>query len=279
MSIIKSYLQLARLDKPVGILLLLWPTLWALWLAAHGMPSVYLLFIFILGTIITRSAGCVINDICDRRFDQHVARTKQRPLATSALSLTQAIIFLTILALLGLFLLCQLNALSIKLGLLAAFIAGIYPLMKRITYFPQVVLGIAFSMGVPMAFAACINKLPAQCWLLFFIAVLWPIAYDTAYALLDVTDDQNIGVKSTALFFKHHSALFIATLQTIIILGFILLGVVEHLSIIFYCAVCISAGLFFYQQQLLKTHRPFAAFLNNQWLGCIIWLGIALGIS
>ena len=279
MNRIKSYLQLARLDKPVGILLLLWPTLWALWLAARGVPNVKLLLIFILGTVITRSAGCVINDIFDRRFDQHVARTKKRPLANSALSLTQAIFFLVLLALLGLFLLCQLNPLSIKLGFLAACIACIYPLMKRITYFPQVVLGIAFSMGVPMAFAACINALPARCWLLFGIAVLWPIAYDTAYALVDAKDDQNIGVKSTALFFKHHSALFIAVLQTIIIFGFILLGLLEQLSIIFYCAVFFSALLFFYQQHLLKTHRSFAAFLNNQWLGCIIWLGIALGIS
>jgi len=279
MRIIKSYLQLARLDKPAGILLLLWPTLWALWLATHGVPNINLLVIFILGTIITRSAGCVINDIFDRRFDQKVTRTKQRPLATSALSLKQALFFLALLALLGLFLLCQLNMLSIKLGLLAACIACIYPLMKRITYFPQVILGIAFSMGIPMAFAACLNALPARCWILFAIAILWPIAYDTAYALVDAKDDQNIGVKSTALFFKHHAILFIAILQTIIIFGFIALGFLEHLSIIFYGAVALSALLFFYQQKLLKTDRAFAAFLNNQWLGCIIWLGIALGVS
>lgn len=275
---IKPYLRLARLDKPVGILLLLSPTLWALWLAAHRMPRVPLLLIFIFGTIATRSAGCIINDIFDRRFDREVARTKQRPLACSALSLTEALMLLAFFCLLSLFLLCQLNRLSIELGIVSAVIAGIYPLMKRITYFPQAVLGVAFSMGIPMAFAACINELPSRCWLLFFIAWLWSMVYDTAYAMTDADDDAKIGIKSTALFFKKRSISFIVALQILIIGGFIFLGWIEQLSYLFYCALFISALLFLYQYYLLKKEQPFAVFLNNQWLGFVIWLGIVGGL-
>jgi 4-hydroxybenzoate polyprenyltransferase len=165
------------------------------------------------------------------------------------------------------------------IGCFAAFIASIYPLMKRFTYFPQMVLGVAFSMGIPMAFAAELNQLPARCFLLFFIAVLWPIVYDTAYAMTDAEDDQKIGIKSTALFFHKRSAAFIAVLQGMVIFGFIILGLVEKLSWIFYLAVAIGAVMFLYQQYLLKHNKPFAVFLNNQWWGFIIWLGIAFGLS
>lgn len=278
MNKLKLYLQLARLNKPVGILLLLAPTLWALWLANHGMPTMRLLVIFILGTLTTRTAGCIINDIFDRHIDPHVSRTKQRPLACAALSLTEAWILFVGFGLASLGLLWQLNRLAIILGIAAAIIACLYPLMKRLTHFPQLVLGVAFSMGIPMAFAACSNQLSTRCLLLFMIGVLWSIVYDTAYALTDVKDDAMIGVKSTALFFKHHSARFIAILQTLIILGFIFLGWLEHLSWFFYLGLLISALLFFYQQHLLKNQQPFAVFLNNQWLGLIIWLGIVLGL-
>jgi 4-hydroxybenzoate polyprenyltransferase len=278
MNTLKLYLQLTRLNKPVGSVLLLWPTLWALWLANHGIPSIRLLIIFILGTFITRSAGCIINDIFDRDFDRHVERTRQRPLASGQLSLTAALILLVIFSGVSFILLLQLNKLSIIIGFIAALIAVCYPLMKRITNFPQIFLGIAFSMGVPMAFAASSNQLPYHCWLLFIIAVLWPIMYDTAYAITDLNDDITIGIKSTAVFFKERSALFIALLQIILILGFILLGIVENLKLSFYMAVTISALLFFYQQYLLKQNKPFAAFLNNQWLGCIIWLGISVSL-
>ncbi len=274
MNKLKLHLQLARLNKPIGSLLLLWPTLWALWLANRGVPSIKLLIIFTLGTFATRSAGCVINDIFDRKFDAHVERTKERPLASGQLSCTEGLILLTLLSFLSLILLLQLNILAIMIGIIAAIIAFSYPLMKRITHFPQIVLGIAFSMGVPMAFAASIHQLPSNCWLLFIIAVLWPIMYDTAYALTDLNDDLKIGIKSTAVFFQKNSTKFIGLLQILLILGFTLLGIQEKFKLSFYSAVAISAALFIYQQYLLKQKKFFAAFLNNQWVGFIIWLGM-----
>lgn len=278
MNKLKFYLQLARLNKPIGSLLLLWPTLWALWLANHGLPNVTLLSIFIVGTFVTRSAGCVINDILDRKFDPYVARTSSRPLAAGNLSLKQALGFLAILACIALILLLQLNLLAISIGLFAAIITCTYPLMKRVTHFPQIVIGIAFGMGIPMAYAASINHLPFPCWLMFSIQILWGLMYDSAYAITDYPDDIKIGVKSTAVFFKKYTRLFIAILQCLVVLGFILLGYVEQLKISFYFAVLASGLLFAYQQILLKNNKAFNAFLNNQWVGLLIWLGILLGV-
>lgn len=275
----QKYLQLMRLNKPIGILLLLWPALWALWLANQGIPPLKLLVIFVVGTVLTRSAGCIINDICDRNFDQHVERTRTRPLASKQLSLTQAFILLFILAILAFILVLQLNFLTIVLSFFSAFIASIYPLMKRITHFPQVILGIAFSMSVPMAYSASLNHIPAHAYLLFSIAILWPIIYDTAYALTDRADDVKIGIKSTAIFWGNRSKIFIASLQVAFISGFSLLGWQEKLHVVFFVMLFLSALLFIYQQHLLKQDKPFAAFLNNQWVGALIFLGIFFSFS
>ncbi len=274
----KDLIALLRLDKPVGILLLLWPCLWALWLANEGIPSFHLLWIFIAGTVITRSAGCVINDMWDKNFDRHVARTHHRPLTTHKISLLTAWIVLFILAFLALILALQLNALAFKLSMLAALIAAVYPFMKRITFFPQIVLGVAFSMSVLIAYAATLNQLPWHSWLLFGIGILWPLMYDTAYAIVDAPDDTKLGLKSTALFFSTHSRGFIAILQILLIIGFLSIGVLEKLQMPYFIAVGLTSIFFLYQQYLLKKDKPFFAFLNNQWVGFILWLGIALGI-
>ena len=196
------YFQLMRLHRPVGILLLIWPGLWALWLANHGFPGFKLLFIFILGTIVTRSAGCVINDIWDRDFDRHVARTKARPLTAGDVSLKEAWIVLIICAFIALALALLLNVFSLILCVFAALISALYPLTKRFSHFPQLVLGVAFAMPVPIAYAASISEISSAGYALFILAIIWPLMYDTAYALTDLPDDLKIGIKSTAVFFK-----------------------------------------------------------------------------
>ena len=275
----RAYSHLMRFHRPVGIFLLLWPTLWALWLANRGMPSWRLLVIFILGVILTRAAGCIANDYADRDFDGHVERTKMRPLATGALSSRQALIALSVLGLLALGLVCLLNPLSIALSVIAAGLALLYPWLKRVTHFPQVALGLAFAMSVPMSFAASINALPPLCWLLFAIAVVWPLVYDTAYAINDQVDDAKLGLKSTALWFGSKSPVFIGALQSVLIGLWIWLGFITHLNAYFWCALTIHALGFLYQQYLLTKNQAFDAFLSNQWLGAILWLGIALSLS
>ena len=243
------------------------------------MPSWRLLVIFILGVILTRAAGCIANDYADRDFDGHVERTKMRPLATGALSSRQALIALSVLGLLALGLVCLLNPLSIALSVIAAGLALLYPWLKRVTHFPQVALGLAFAMSVPMSFAASINALPPLCWLLFAIAVVWPLMYDTAYAINDQVDDAKLGLKSTALWFGSKSPVFIGALQSVLIGLWIWLGFITHLNAYFWCALTIHALGFLYQQYLLTKNQAFDAFLSNQWLGAILWLGIALSLS
>jgi 4-hydroxybenzoate polyprenyltransferase len=252
--------------------------LWALWLANEGIPSFHLLWIFIAGAVITRSAGCVINDMWDKNFDRYVTRTQHRPLTTHKISLLTTWVVLFILAFLALILALQLNALAFKFSILAALIAAVYPFMKRITFFPQIVLGVAFSMSVLIAYAATLNQLPWQSWLLFSVCILWPLMYDTAYAIVDAPDDTKLGLKSTALFFSTHSRGFIAILQILLIIGFLSIGVLEKLQMPYFIAVGLTSIFFLYQQYLLKKDKPFFAFLNNQWVGFILWLGIALGI-
>lgn len=272
----RAYSQLMRFHRPVGILLLLWPTLWALWLANRGMPPWRLLLIFTLGVIITRAAGCVINDYADRDFDGHVERTKMRPLATKALSSRQALVTLGVLGVLALALVLTLNPLAIALSVIAAGLALLYPWLKRVTHFPQVALGLAFAMSVPMSFAASSNALPPLCWLIFLIAVLWPLMYDTAYAINDQSDDAKLGLKSTALWFGDNTLTFIGVLQGVLIALWIWLGLACHLNGYFWVALSLQALGFLYQQYLLRHKHAFKAFLSNQWLGGIVWLGIAL---
>lgn len=276
-SKIKSYLQLMRFHKPIGILLLLWPTLWALWIASHGAPHIKNIFIFITGVILMRAAGCVINDIADRKFDLHVVRTASRPITVGEIATRSALILFFILCALAFTLVLFTNTLTILLSFFAVIIATIYPFMKRYTHFPQVVLGIAFSFSVPMAFAAETGYISFAAGLIMLITILWTIMYDTQYAMIDREDDLKIGIKSTAIFFGKYDRIMIGLFQTAVILLLCFLGWREKFSLIYFAAIFIAALLFMYQQILISKREPqkcLRAFLNNQWVGFIIFAGI-----
>ena len=277
-----DYLALIRFDRPIGTYLLLWPTLWALWLAAEGVPDFKLLIIFIVGTFLMRSAGCAMNDYADRDIDAHVERTANRPLATGRISPKQALTFSAILCLLAFALVLFTNLKTIVLSFAAVALAACYPYMKRHTHLPQVVLGAAFSWGIPMAFAAQQNALPASLWLIYVAVVLWTVAYDTFYAMVDRDDDINIGVKSTAILFGKGDRLITALLQVMVIGLLILVGYQFHLNEWYFISLIGVAVLFIYQQYLIR-HRDrdncFKAFLNNHWAGAIIFIGIFLNYS
>lgn len=273
----KPYLQLMRFDKPIGIYLLLWPTLWGLCIASHGQPSMKHLIIFTLGTIIMRACGCIFNDIADRDFDKHVARTKARPLTAKLVTLREAIILFLILALLAFSLTLFLNVLVMKLAVIGILITMSYPFCKRFIHTPQCVLGVAFSMGIPMAFAAQTNTLSTMPWLLFIGAILWPIIYDTYYAMADREDDLKIGIKSTAILFGNYDRLIIGILQLIMFSLFILLGISQGFHFPYYIGLGIAVGLATYQQFITRKREAnacFRAFLNNHLLGLSILLGI-----
>lgn len=274
---LKPFLLLMRLDKPVGSFLLLWPTLWALWIASRGRPSLFILSIFILGVVIMRSAGCVINDFADRHVDGHVSRTKMRPLAKGDVQPYQALLLFSLLCLIGFILVLQLNTLTIKLSFIAVVITSIYPFTKRFTHFPQVVLGFAFAWGVPMAFAAQCNAVPKVGWLLYSVAALWPIAYDSMYALADKDDDVKIGIKSTVLFFGSWDLFFIFAIQLCVLLGLAITGILLSFKLVFYVGLGVSLVMMMYQYGLIKTRNPtqcLLAFKNNQWIGFCVFLGI-----
>jgi len=268
-----------RLNKPIGILLLLWPTLWALWLASDGEPNREILVIFTLGVILMRSAGCILNDVADRHVDGHVQRTCNRPLATRAISVTSALVLAAILAFIAFLLVCQCNMLTVLLAFIGAGLTVVYPLMKRVTHLPQIGLGLAFSWGIPMAFAAETGAVPLHAWFLFAVALLWPVMYDTLYAMVDRDDDIKIGVKSTAILLGQQDKIGIALLQIIFLIGLLLVGVLFQLYFYYYLCLMFVSGLFLYQQWLIR-HRDrqgcFKAFLNNHWVGFMIFLGILL---
>lgn len=268
------YLKLTRIHKPIGILLLLWPTLWALWIAANGIPNLYVLMIFVLGVVIMRSAGCVINDIADRKLDGQVQRTKTRPLITGEVKLKEALVIFFLLCSVALLLVLQLNTYSIYLSLVALALATVYPFCKRLTYFPQVVLGAAFGWSIPMAFAAQTKTVPLQAWLIFGIAVLWSVAYDSVYALMDRNDDIKAGIKSTVIYFGSYATTIIFLMQSIVILGLCLLGNLLQLSFYFYAGVTCALILMCYQFYLVRVGAYLKAFQNNNWVGLIIFLGI-----
>ena len=274
---IPHLLILARLDKPIGIYLLLWPTLWGLWFAAEGFPGWHLFLVFTLGTLFTRSAGCVINDIADMDIDGKVKRTVGRPLAQKQLSLNEAYAFLGFLLVCALLLVLTTNALTLMLAVAAVLIAGIYPLMKRYTYLPQVVLGVAFSFGIPMAFAATTNEIPNLAWLLVTANVVWTVAYDTAYAMVDRDDDIKLGLKSTAILFAELDKLMIGVLQ-LMFLGFMAMAYrLTDLNWPYLLGLGFAAALFLYQQFLIKDRKRelcFEAFLNNHWVGLVVFLGV-----
>lgn len=278
-SKIKLYFQLMRFHKPVGILLLLWPTLCALWIAARGLPSIKNLFIFVSGVIIMRAAGCVINDIADRKFDLHVSRTQSRPITTDQISTHAAFILFFILCVIAFILVLFTNTLTILLAFFALATTLIYPLMKRYTHFPQVILGIAFSFSIPMAFAAEINQIHFMSLLFMFITILWTVMYDTEYAMADRADDLKIGIKSTAIFFGKYDRVMIGIFQISVILLLFFFGLCEKFSVMYFIAIFIAALLFVYQQFLIATREPqkcLRAFINNQWVGFIVFLGIFL---
>lgn len=270
---------LMRLHRPAGTLLLLWPTLWALWIAGEGSPDPWLVLIFITGVFLMRSAGCVINDIADRNFDGKVARTKDRPLATGMVSVRVALGLFICLSLSASLLLWPLNALTRALAVVALMLAMSYPFAKRWTHFPQVILGLAFSWGIPMAFAAQMGTVPFYSWLLFLVAVLWSVAYDTMYAMVDQEDDQKIGVKSTAIIFGDWSSAMIALLHSSMILILLVTGVYLEFGWAYYVGLCGATGMMMYLQYLVRLGRSatlFRAFCQSHWVGCAIFMGMLL---
>lgn len=277
----KDFIQLARLDRPIGIYLLLWPTLWALWLAAEGIPSVDNLVVFILGVVLTRSAGCVVNDYADRHFDGHVKRTRQRPLVTGKITPKEALIYAASLFLVAFLLVLTTNALTIYLSFAALLLASAYPFAKRHTYLPQVVLGAAFGWSIPMAFAAETDTLTTQTWLLFTANLLWTVAYDTQYAMVDRDDDLQIGIKSTAILFGEMDNLMIGCFQTFTLIAMVMVGLQLELAWPFYVSLVAAAAGFTHQQWLTRNRERdpcFKAFLSNHWVGAAIFLGLACSL-
>jgi 4-hydroxybenzoate polyprenyltransferase len=275
----KPFLELMRLNKPVGIYLLLWPTLWALWIAAKGIPDFSVLIIFTLGVIFMRSAGCVINDYADRNVDGHVSRTVGRPLVTGAVSSKQALILFFGLLIASFVLVLFTNTLTIQLSFAGAALAAIYPFMKRHTHLPQIFLGAAFSWAIPMAFAAQANELPKYVWLIYMANLSWTVAYDTMYAMVDRDDDIKIGIKSTAILFADADKVMIAILQGITIFCLFLLGSELSLNVFYYLGLIVAIGLMTYQQWLIRARDKagcFAGFINSHWVGVAVWLGLVL---
>lgn len=273
------YVELTRFNRPIGSYLLLWPTFWALWIAADGIPDWQLLVIFTLGVFLTRSAGCVINDFADRDFDGHVKRTAQRPLATGRISSKEALILFAALMLVAFALVLLTNPLTIMMSFGGLFLAALYPFMKRHTHLPQVVLGAAFGWSIPMAFTAVQNDIPTVAWLIYLAKLMWTIAYDTMYAMVDRDDDLNIGVKSTAILFGDLDKAIIGALQVFTLVILVLVGLQLSLSPVYYLGLAVAAGLFIYQQYLIRNRERdpcFKAFLNNHYAGLVIFIGIFL---
>jgi len=272
-----AYLRLMRLDKPIGIYLILWPTLTALWLAAGGIPPITMIIIFVLGTVVMRSAGCVINDIADRNFDRHVARTQQRPITQGVLSVRQALGCLVVLLCIALYLVLQLPIQCFYLAWLALGITGIYPFTKRFLHAPQLILGLAFSTAVPMAFFALNQPLGKVGWCFYVMTLVWPIVYDTMYAMVDRVDDLKLGIRSTAIWFGRFDRLVLGILQFVLTMLCVLLGGLAHLAWPYFLGVLVVALLFMYQQVRIRLRAPdacFQAFLNNHWALLVLWLGV-----
>ncbi|MEP5569237.1 MAG: 4-hydroxybenzoate octaprenyltransferase [Halioglobus sp.] len=281
-SKLQALLQLIRFDKPIGTLLLLWPALWALWIAADGWPSWDLLLIFTLGTFLMRSAGCVINDLADRHWDGEVNRTSTRPLVTGTVSVGEARILFAGLLAVAFILVLFTNALTVKLSFIAVALASTYPFMKRYTHLPQLVLGAAFSWSIPMAFAAQTGELPADLWLLYFANLLWTMAYDTKYAMVDREDDLVVGIKSTAILFGKHDRLIIGLLQLTFLLLMFIAGDRFELGTPYYLGLVGAAVLCVYHQYLIRQRDPaacFKAFLHNNWVGAVIFAGLVLNFA
>lgn len=274
-----QYGLLMRVHRPIGTWLLLWPTLWALWLSSNGAPPLSILIIFVIGTFLMRSAGCVINDYADRNFDGYVKRTQDRPLAQGKVKEKEALILFCGLVLSAFLLVLLLNPFTVLLSVGALLIASVYPFMKRYTYFPQLVLGAAFAWAIPMAYAAVKNTIDIEAWVLYISTLMWVLAYDTFYGMVDRKYDIKIGVKSTAILFGEADLSIIGIIQSFFMLGMLLVASRYELNWPFYLSWFIAAGLIGYQFWIARKRKPeacFAAFLNNNYVGMVLFLGIAI---
>ncbi|MBD1576454.1 4-hydroxybenzoate octaprenyltransferase [Vibrio sp. S11_S32] len=277
----RAFWQLTRMNRPIGSLLLMWPTLWALLLAGGGVPQWHVVLVFVLGVFFMRSAGCVINDYADRKYDGHVKRTKDRPIPSGLVSPKEALVLFFVLVIVSFLLVLSMNRLTIELSLVGVVLAFIYPFMKRFTHVPQLFLGLAFSWAIPMAWAAEAGHLPMEVWLLFVVNVMWTIAYDTQYAMVDRDDDLKIGIKSTAILFGRFDKLIIGLLQLMTLLLLMVLGKWMQLGESYYWGILVAAAWFVYQQRLIQDRSRegcFKAFLSNNYVGMVITAGILVSL-
>ncbi len=277
-----AYFRLMRLNKPIGIYLLLWPTYWALFLSAGGWPDIDLLIIFTFGVIITRSAGCVINDYADREIDKHIARTRDRPITAGEISPKAALLLFFALGLVAFALVLLTNTLTIKISFIALALAVLYPFTKRWTNLPQLILGLAFAMSVPMAFSAQTGTVPTSAGWIFLATVLWTLIYDTLYAMADRDEDLKIGVKSTAILFAKYDQIFITLLQVLLMIVFIKIGNLFDLGAFYDISLIIILLFMIYHQFLIKKRQKmdyFKAFINNHFIGMTVFFGIFLSIA
>ncbi|MBI4207648.1 MAG: 4-hydroxybenzoate octaprenyltransferase [Betaproteobacteria bacterium] len=276
-----DYEKLMRLDKPIGILLLLWPVLWGLWLAAPGALRAEILIVFVLGTVLLRSAGCIINDFADRDFDPHVERTRNRPLAAGRVTAAEALALAAVLFLLAFMLVLLLNRLTIMLSFVALFLAVTYPFTKRFFALPQAYLGIAFGISIPMAFAAHNDAIAPEAWVMLIANVFWALAYDTEYAMVDRDDDVKIGIKSSAILLGRYDVGAVMACHAIFLAIMVAVGLWVRLGVIYYAGIAAAAGFVVYQYRLIRERdrqQCFAAFLNNNWVGAAIFAGLALDL-
>ncbi|MBT8435220.1 MAG: 4-hydroxybenzoate octaprenyltransferase [Gammaproteobacteria bacterium] len=271
------YAQLIRFEKPIGFYLLLWPTLWALAVAGEGSPDGWILFVFVVGSFLMRSAGCAINDFADRDIDQYVARTRERPLTSGKIAPAEALAVFAVLALIAFVLVLSLNRFTIMLSFGGILLAASYPFMKRYHYLPQVHLGAAFGWAVPMAFAALTGEVPKEAWLLYVANLVWTVAYDSMYSMVDREDDLKLGVKSTAILFGDYDRVMIAVFQILFLLALVLVGVDLGFTGIYYLGLGAATLLMAYEQFLIADRVPahyFSAFLHNHWVGAAVFAGI-----
>ncbi|MFA6014606.1 MAG: 4-hydroxybenzoate octaprenyltransferase [Gallionellaceae bacterium] len=276
------YFQLARLHRPIGILLLLWPTLWAIWLASNGHPSWLILFIFTIGTVLMRSAGCVINDYADRDIDKHVKRTRERPLTSGKVTSKEALWLAFGLTLLAFLMILPLNKLTLLLSIPAVILAGSYPFTKRFLAIPQAYLGIAFGFGIPMAFAAIQGAVPPLAWILLLANIFWCVAYDTEYAMVDRDDDIHLGIHSSALFFGKYDVLAVMICYVLALALLAWVGILAGLGGLYFAGLIAAAGIVIYHYFLIKNRSRetcFKAFMHNTWFGAAVFAGIVLDLS
>jgi 4-hydroxybenzoate polyprenyltransferase len=273
------YERLMRLDKPIGILLLAWPTLWALWISSNGQPNWIVLWVFMLGTVLMRSAGCVINDYADRDFDPHVERTRNRPLAAGLVSKTEALVLFGALSLVSFLLILRFNRLTLELSLAALFLAVSYPFTKRFLAIPQAYLGIAFGFGIPMGFAAQTGHVPSIAWLMLLANIFWALAYDTEYAMVDRADDLKIGIKTSAITFGAYDVLAVIVCYTATLGILAVIGAWLRLGLFYYAGLAVAFGIAAYHYTLIRGRerdKCFKAFLHNNWFGAAVFGGILL---